>query len=134
MGGKRFKKGSTKRKQAEAGGKLRNNPEDSGPTTAQVAELAVDLWKLRERIQTEAASERIIAACERTEDRLKRMGFEVDEMIGRPYNTNLKARVVDHEPEPGPLVIGQCISPAVFFRGNLVREAEIITKGSEEKQ
>jgi len=105
-----------------------------GPTAIEVAELAVDLWKLGERTKTEAASERISAAYERAEDRLKRIGFEIDPMVGRPYDTNIKAKVVDHESGSGPLLVGQCISPAVFFRGQLVREAEIVTFGGEEQK
>jgi hypothetical protein len=97
-----------------------------------VAELAVDLWKVSERAKGDGAGDRVLAACERAEDRLKRLGFEIDTMTGRTYDTNMRARVVDHEPSQGPLVIGRCITPAVFFRGVLVREAEIVTAGGEE--
>jgi hypothetical protein len=111
-------------------GSFENDP----PTLTEIADLAVDIWKLGERAKTEGASDRMIAAYERAEGRLKRIGFELDSMVGKPYDTNLKARVIDHESGEGPVVIGQCISPAVFFRGRLVREAEIVTKGCEDKK
>lgn len=129
-----MKRSSTRRKQATGDASEGEPFNGGGPTAAEVAELAVDLWKLGERVKTEAPSERVWTAYERSEDRLKRMGFEVDAMIGRPYDTNIKARVVDHEAGEGPLVIGHCISPAVFFKGRLVREAEIVTMGGEENE
>jgi hypothetical protein len=134
MGSKRFKKSSTKPKQAKVPKPMSEPLNVGGPTAAEIAELAVDLWKLGERAKAEAASERVAAAYERAEDRLKKIGFDVDPMVGRPYDTNIKAKVVDHEASEGPLLIGQCISPAVFFRGLLVREAEIVTIGGEEEK
>lgn len=104
-----------------------------GPSVEDVAELAIDLWKVFERARSGAADERTLAACERAEDRLQRIGFEIDTMVGRTYDTNLKVRVVDHDPGDGPLVIGQCIRPAVFFKETLIREAEVVTKGRAER-
>lgn len=132
MGSKRFKKKTTRHRQLKVSAAGREPSESEGPTAAEVAGLAVDLWKLGERAKSEGASERLAAAYERAEDRLKRIGFEIDTMVGRPYDTNIKAKVVDHESGEGSLVIGQCISPAIFFRGKLVREAEIVTMGCEE--
>jgi hypothetical protein len=102
-----------------------------GPTADEVAGLAVDMWKVVERARGDGAGDRVLVACERAEERLRRIGFEVDTMIGRTYDTNLKVRVVDHDEADGPMVIDQCISPAVFYRGVLVREAEVVTKGEK---
>lgn len=122
-----------KTEKCTVGSKVGNHQEElakiQGPTILEVAELAVDLWKLGERAKTDAASERVAAAYERAEDRLKRIGFELDPMVGRSYDTNIKAKVVDHEAGEGPKIISKCISPAVFFRGKLVREAEVVTIG-----
>lgn len=134
MGSKRFKKNSTKRHLSKVEVSQVDSTNGVGPTAEEVADLAVDLWKLGERVRTEAASDRVATAYERSEDRLKRIGFAVDTMSGRPYDTNMKAKVVDHEAGEGPLMIGQCISPAVFYKGRLVREAEIVTIGGEEKK
>jgi hypothetical protein len=95
----------------------------------RVAEIVVDLWRIAERAKAEGAGPRVIASCERAEDRIKRLGFEVDPMLNQLYDTNLKVRVVDHEESEGPVIITNCISPAVKYGGVLVREAEIITKG-----
>lgn len=102
------------------------------PSVIEVADLAVDVWKVAERARSLAQGERVLAACERAEDRLKRMGFEMDGMVGKPYDTNLKVRVVDHDEGEGPTVIAQCITPAVFYRDELVREAEVVTRGRKE--
>lgn len=102
------------------------------PTLGEVAELAVDIWKISERARVEGAHVRVVVACERGEDRLRRLGFELDPMVGRVYDTNMRARVVDHEVGEGALVIGRCISPAVFYHGVLVREAEVVTVGGGE--
>ncbi len=105
---------------------------NEGPSAEDVAALAVDIWKVAERARAEHANDRVIAACERAEDRLRRMGFEVDAMVGKSYDTNLKVRVMDHDPAEGPTIIGHCISPAVFYRGSLIREAEVVTRGELE--
>lgn len=104
-----------------------------GPRVEDIAELAVDMWKVFERARSGNADDRVLAACERAEDRLHRIGFEIDTMVGRPYDTNLKVRVVDHDAGDGPLVIGQCIRPAVFYNKTLVREAEVVTKGRADR-
>lgn len=130
----RVRKQGSKVRESSTGAPNLRDAEILGPTAAEVAELAVDLWKLGDRARADAASERVAAAYERAEDRLKRIGFEVDPMVNRPYDTNLKVRVVGHEPGEGPLVISQCISPAVYFRGRLVREAEIVTNGSNREE
>jgi hypothetical protein len=97
---------------------------------AKVAELAVDLWRIEARARKESAGERIIAACERATDRLRSMGFVVDDLEGRPYDENLRVRVVDHEDGEGPRRVLECVSPAVYHQEVLVREAEVVTRGS----
>jgi hypothetical protein len=94
-----------------------------------VASLAVDLWKISERAKSEPVAERVLAACDRAEERLKRIGFEIEEMTGRPYDTNMRVHVVDHDGGEEPLSISECLSPAIYYRGELIREAEVITKG-----
>lgn len=96
---------------------------------SDVAELVVDLWRLKKRMDTEGVSERLATSFERVEDRLSRLGLAWDSMEGAKYDENLKARVLDHEVGEGALRVSQCVSPAVFFDSRLVREAEIITTG-----
>ena len=101
----------------------------TGIEPSKVAELAVDLWKSHARARTDDASDRVIAACERAESRLNRLGFEIDTLRDQPYDTNMRVRVLDHVPSEGPLKVWECLSPAVYFNEELIREAEIVTKG-----
>jgi len=94
-----------------------------------VAALVVDLWKISERAKSEQGMGRVLAACERAEDRLLRMGFEIKNLAGHLYDTNMNVHVVEHEESIGPLTILECLSPAVYYQGGLVRQAEVITKG-----
>jgi hypothetical protein len=105
---------------------------EAGPTTEEVAEIAVEVWKIQQRALTGTSGDRVIVACERAEDRLLRIGFKLESLVGEQYDTNLRARVLDHDPCHGPLIVGQCISPAVYYKGKLVREAEVVTKGGEQ--
>lgn len=105
---------------------------DSVPSVSVdiVAALVIDLWKISARAKGEQAGERVLAACERAEDRLRRIGFRTDDPEGQIYDTNMRVRVVEHDGGAEPLKISQCLSPAVYYRDVLVREAEVITKGS----
>lgn len=94
-----------------------------------VAEMIVDFWKISKRAKSEKASERVLAACERAEERVRRIGFEVEEMTGKPYDTNMRVRVVQHDGGEDPSTISECLSPAVYYKKHLIREAEVITKG-----
>lgn len=97
----------------------------------KIAELAVDLWRVHKRCQAELASERVLAACERAEDRYSGLGFRIESLAGLPFDTNSRAVVVEHLSEGGPLLVKECLSPAVYFNGVLIREAEIVTVGGD---
>lgn len=99
--------------------------------TEEVAEIAAEIWKIQQRALAGSSNDRVVVACERAGEKLLRMGFKLDSLLGESYDTNLKARVLDHDPSQGPLIVGQCVSPAVYYKGELVREAEVITKGGE---
>ncbi|KXK12974.1 MAG: hypothetical protein QY327_01470 [Fimbriimonadaceae bacterium] len=94
-----------------------------------VAEFIVDLWKIERRVRAGNAGERILAACERAQERLIRIGFELDTMMNRPYNENLRMRIIEHEECDEPRQVAECLSPAVYYNGELVREAEVVTRG-----
>lgn len=102
------------------------------PSIGEIADLAADIWKIAERSKRDGAGDRVLAACERTLDRLGRMGIYLDSMIDRIYEPNMRAKVVDHKTGVGPLTVDHCISPAVYFREHLIREAEIVTVGGSE--
>jgi|ERR1019366_2046569 hypothetical protein len=103
-------------------------PDDVIPST-KVAELAVDLWKITARAKKDSSGVRVLAACERAEERLLSFGFELASPDGQAYDTNMCMRVVDHEEGDGPLIVAQCLSPAVYYRGKLIRAAEVVTRG-----
>lgn len=97
---------------------------------SELAHIAVDLWRISHRAKADSASERVITACERAEDRLRRMGYSI-EPPGENYNTNMRIKVVDHEPGQGPLRILECLAPAIYCNGELVLEAEVVTAGGD---
>jgi len=94
-----------------------------------IAELVVDVWKIGTRAAGQEDSGRVLSACERAMERAQRIGFTVEDPSHLPYDTNMKVRVVEHDFSDGPPKIAQCLSPAIYFRGDLVREAEVITEG-----
>ncbi len=95
----------------------------------KIVSLVIDLWKITERAKCEPVSERVLAACERAQERIKKIGFVIDEMLGRPYETNMRARVVGTDGGVEPFTISECLSPAIYYQGVLICEAEVITKG-----
>lgn len=94
-----------------------------------VAELAVDLWRIGTRAKRDSASERVLIAYERAVDRLDGLGFRFDSMMNHPYDENLKVRVIEHEDGTEPRRIVECITPAVYYKDSLIREAEVVTRG-----
>jgi hypothetical protein len=97
----------------------------------KVADVALDIWRIGQRAKADSTNERIVAAWERAEDRICRLGFKLDTMQDRPYDENLRVRVVEHEAGAGVRTIAECLTPAVFYNGVLIREAEVVTRGGE---
>ncbi len=104
--------------------------QSAGLAVEKVAELAVDVWKIELRAQAMAENDRVLAACERATDRFRKFGFEIRDLTGDDYDTNMRVNVVEHELASGPLKIAECLSPAVYFEGLLIREAEVVTSGN----
>lgn len=101
-----------------------------GLAVEKVAELAVDVWKIESRAKSVGENDRVLAACERATDRFRKFGFEIRDLTGDEYDTNMRVNVVEHEAKNGPLIIAECLSPAVYFEGLLIREAEVVTSGN----
>ena len=95
----------------------------------RVSEIALDIWRIGLRIKDDRENPRLLAAWERADDRIRKLGFVLDTMVDRLFDDNLRVRVVDNEPCVGPKVISECLTPAVFFNGILIREAEVVTRG-----
>jgi hypothetical protein len=97
-----------------------------------VAELVVDVWRIGRRADRDGASEAVRIACETAVDRLASLGFRFDELLGEPYDENLRVRVVHKEGGERNVRISECLSPAVYFRNELIRPAEIVIQGEGE--
>ena len=98
---------------------------------SQVAEIAIELWKISARASKVPGNEKVLTACERAEDRLTRIGFEIQDLTEEPYDINMKVRVIEHEPGPGGFRVLECLTPAVYFDQILISEAEIVTTGEK---
>jgi hypothetical protein len=95
-----------------------------------LAMLAVDIWRITTRAKSEQSSERTLAACERAEERLEKIGVEIVDLQGQSYDTNMRAHVVESNGGDTQMIVECCLSPAIFFQNILVREAEIVIKGA----
>lgn len=97
---------------------------------AEMTDLVIDLWRIRRRAQRQNETpESVRVACEVAMDRLAGLGFEVRELVGELYDENMRVRVVDQEGGETNLRISECLTPAVYRDGLLVRQAEVIVAG-----
>jgi hypothetical protein len=102
---------------------------DAGTT----AELVLDIWRIDRRAQRHSETpESVRVACELTMDRLRALGFELREPIGERYDENMRVRVVDSEDADEDLHVSECLAPAVYYRSELVRPAEVVLRGRRE--
>ena len=42
----------------------------------------------------------------------------------------MQVKVIEHEECDQPLMIAECLSPAIYYNGDLIRPAEVVTKGN----
>lgn len=101
-----------------------------------LSDLLIDLWRIRRRAMRErSALDSVLAACESALERAVELGFQLDDMIGRPYDVNMVARVVDRQGGPDGARVTDCVAPAVLFMADgkkwLLRPAEICVEGRE---
>lgn len=97
----------------------------------RVADIAIEIWRIDKRAKKDGCSEHVLAACERAFDKLREMGFELDSLDGRPYDENLRIRVVEHESAEGPMRVSECLKPAVYYHETLMIEADVVTRGTQ---
>jgi len=98
-------------------------------TEDKVADIVLEIWRLKQRLIREGASERAISAVDRVNEKLQRIGFTTDTMQDRVYSENLTVKVIEHVDDDCQIGIVECLSPAVYFDGTLIRLAEVVTKG-----
>ena len=101
---------------------------------AKIGDIIVDLWRIKRRAERDEAESTLIA-CERAIDRVQDMGFRFDEMIGKPYDVNMRVRVVHQEGGATNQQIAECLSPAIYFQKSgadsedLIKTAEVVIRG-----
>lgn len=96
-----------------------------------LANLAVEWWRLSATPGV-AGTAPARHALRKIEDFLRQCELEVQSMDGRRFDAGLAARVVDVIDDPrlaaGQTVIEQTISPIIYWRGQVIKQAEIITR------
>lgn len=98
--------------------------------TVGLAELAVAVWRIDRRARRSPATpEGVLVACETARDRLNALGIDMRDLAGQPYDENMRVRVVQYDAEQGPARIVECLSPAIYWRNELIRPAEVTVEG-----
>ncbi len=89
----------------------------------------MEIWRLQARIRGTVTPDPVCLAVERIGASLGRLGLQVRDLQGEPYDEGLLVRVIEHEPGDGPRTISECLSPAVYYQGRLLKAADVVTKG-----
>lgn len=103
------------------------------PFTALV-NLAVEYWRLSRWLQSAGASSGAGPArhsVRKLEEFLRRHELDVQTLDGRTFDPGLAVKVIDtiekNSLPAGQTVIEETLSPIVLWRGQVVREAEVVT-------
>jgi hypothetical protein len=97
---------------------------------SELCDLIHALWRIERRVlKHEQTADSIKMAIETAMDRVRSLGFTVDEMVGAPYHESMRVKVIQHDTSEGKLRISECLSPAIYYRKNLIRPAEVIIEG-----
>ncbi len=95
-------------------------------------DLVVDIWRIDRRARRDANTPSgVRLACEAALDRVADLGFAIEEPVGQPYHENARMRVVDDGGVVGRRRIAECLSPAVYFNGDLIKPAEVTLERDE---
>jgi len=106
-------------------------PQAERPIALQeCADLAIDAWRAVSRACADPQTpERVATAIMRISERMQDLGFMTKDLTGVPYAPDMRARIVEQVGIGPPFRVIECLAPAVYFRGKLVRPAEIVVKG-----
>lgn len=99
-------------------------------TLQEFADLAIDVWRALARICDEQQTpDRVQTAIVRVSERLEDMGLVTKDLTNTEHTPDMRVRVVSQDGSGPPFRIAECLAPAVYFRGRLVRPAEVVIKG-----
>jgi hypothetical protein len=104
-----------------------------------LATLAVEVWRLRRRLNAESVSGRTLASCRRLEELLLEGRVRVDDPLGEDYVDGSLAEVIDAPPNwttpEQRLVVVETLRPAVFLGEVCIMQPQVLldykTEGSE---
>lgn len=121
---------------------LSNNYEKFAPELKSVVDLAIRYWELNNSIAglkemiPDPKYKKMNSSLRKISEYLSQNDVEVIDYTGRAYTDGIVVDVISSEIDPAvkkPL-IKETYSPAVIYRGNLIKKAQvIIAKGKEEK-
>ena len=98
---------------------------------SKLSALAVAIWRTNRRIQrADEVPDTVRLACEGIIDRLRDLGITWSDLIGEPYNENMRVQVVEKQ-GTHDLRIAECLSPAVYMDEQLIRAAEVVVLGKQ---
>lgn len=109
-------------------------PDTVSVPLASVVAVAVEHWRLAMSLAGQAGGGPAAArhAARKLGDFLRDCGVEAAGLDGTPYEAGLAARVIDTVDDPsapeGQTVIEETLSPVVTWRGQVVREADVVTR------
>lgn len=99
---------------------------DSQLVATDLLPLTLDVWRLSRMTE---GDERLHTLASRALDRLRALGLRLETLEGNPFDENAKVRVVEHRPGPEPRTVVECVTPAIYWNDQLLKEANVITKG-----
>lgn len=103
-----------------------NNEQGTEITAEGLLPLALDLWRLHRATQDESPLSALVT---RAFGRLESLGLRLETLEGSAFDENARVRVVEHRPGPETRTIIECVTPAIYWRDRLLKEANVITKG-----
>ena len=100
-----------------------------------ISDIAVDIWRITRRaLREESTPPSVVIACERAVETLEGAKVEIRDLAGEKYDENSRVSVIHEEGGKRNQVISECISPAIYYKGRLLRKAEVCLKGEADGQ
>ena len=99
----------------------------------ELSNLAISVWRARRRAERFSDTPQpVLLAIQGAIEHFEAIGVTLRDLIGDAYDDNMRVHVVDTIDAGGARIISDCIAPAVYYRGMLVRSAEVVVTGKIE--